>query len=256
MTTNIKIALLITALVVAGGIGYTVFTVLHSDNTVPVADVADTSAPENSPLVLQGTVTGVDAVKMRISLNASTTNQFKTANITPSTKIEKVISQKNAKGVVEKQALIEVNIDDVQKGDLVTVSYESEKDNVLDGVMTVVFTVDGNVDAYFTQVAESQAGYPVAYIKGQVIAVDVDGKILQYKPFFFNTPGTTTMSVAIPAGISVYRVDDSRRVAIVHARTATTLTDMQKGQIIFLLADSKSLEAGNIIPNAFVISEK
>lgn len=253
MAMNIKVALLVTALVVAGGAGYAILTVQPaSNNSVPVADVADTSAPESSPLVLQGTVTGVDASKMQILLQASTTNPLKVVNVTPSTKIEKVISQKDAKGIVEKQSLIEVNIEDVRNGNPVTVVYQSEKDGVLSGVSRITFVVDGNIEAYF----KSQSASQTPYLKGQVVAIDIAGKTLQYKPIFFDTVGTTTTSVDIPDGISVYRVADPLRISIIHARTAVTLADIQPGRTVFIMANDKSIKAGKVAPQAFIISGK
>lgn len=253
MTTNIKIVLLVTVLIVAGGVDYAVLTVKPSDNIAPAVEVAtNTGVPESSPLILQGTVTGVDASKMQVYLNASTTNQLKVATISQATKIEKIISQKNAKGIVEKQALIEVNIDDVQKGNIVTVVYQSEKDGVLSGVSRITFVVDGNIDAYFKSQAESRT----PYLKGQVVAMDIAGKTLQYKPVMFDTISTTTMSIAIPDGISVYRVDDSLRTSIIHARTAASLTDIQPNQTIFIKADVASLKTGKVVPQALIISGK
>lgn len=251
--TNTKIVLLVVvALVVAGGIAYAFLTVLPARNTVPIANVADTSASESSSLALQGTVTGVDADKMQITLNASTTNPLKVVTISQATKIEKIISQKDAKGIVEKQALTEVNIEDVQKGNLVTVFYQSEKDGVLNNVSRITFVVEGNIDAYF----KSQATNQTPYLKGQVVSIDIAGKNLTYSPYIFNTLGTTTMSVAIPDNIPVYRVDDPARVQITYARTTATLADVQSGQTIFIAADAMSLKAEKVVPQALIISGK
>ena len=252
MTTNIKIILLVTALIVAVGVGYTVLTAQPASNSVPVTDTADTSATESSPLALQGTVTGVDASKMQISLQASTTNQLKAVTISQATKIEKVISQKDAKGIVEKQALMEVNIEDVQKGDLVTVIYQSEKDGVLSGVSRVTFVAERNIYEYF----KLQSANQTPYLKGQVVAIDIAGKMLQYKSVMFDTISTTTMSIAIPDGISVSRVDDSLRTSIIHARTPAKITDIQPNQIIFIMADTSSLKTGKVVPQAIIISGK
>ncbi len=246
-------AWLIAAFVVAVGIGYAILTVKPAGNTAPVMDVAtNTGVPESSLLILQGTVTGVDAGKMQITLQASTTSPLKVVTISQTTKIEKIISQKDAKGIVEKQALIEVNIDDVQKGGLVTVVYQSEKDGILSGVSRITFVVEGNIDAYF----KSQAANQTPYLKGQVVAIDIAGKMLQYKPVMFDTISTTTISVAIPDGIPVYRVDDPARVAVTYARTAVALANIQPGQTIFIMADAISLKAGKVVPQAFIISEK
>ena len=247
-----KVVLLVTALIVAGGVVYTVLTVQPASNRVPVADTAGTSAAESSPLVLQGTVTGVDASKMQITLQVSTTSPLKIVTISQATKIEKIISQKDAKGIEEKRASAEVNIEDVQKGSLVTVIYQSEKDGVLSDVSRITFVIEGNIDAYF----KSQSASQTPYLKGQVVAIDIAGKMLQYKPVMFETVSTTTMSIAIPDGVPVYRVDDPARVSIAHARTTAKLSDIQPSQTIFIMADAQSIKAGKVVPQALIISEK
>ena len=250
MNTNTGIVLAITALVVAGGIVY-VFLPIKS---VPQQNVQNAQEVTQGPtLVLQGTVTGVDANKMQITLQASTASSLKIAIISQATKIEKIISQKDANGTVEKQAVIEVNIEDVQKGSLVTVFYQSEKDGVLSNVSRITFVIEGNVEAYF----KSQATNQTSYLKGQVVAIDIAGKNLTYKPVIFDTVSTTTtMSVTIYDGIPVYRVDDPLRASIIHARTIAKITDIQPNQTIFIMADAVALKTGKIVPQALIISEK
>src|SRR3989344_280420 len=211
--TNIGIVLVIVALVVAGGVAY----VFIPPKNIPQQSVQNAQEVTQSPtLMLQGTVTGVDAGKMQITLQVSTTSPLKVVTISQMTKIEKIISQKDAKGIVEKQGVTEVNIEDLQKGSLVTVFYQSEKDGVLSNVSRITFVVEGNVEAYF----KSQATNQTPYLKGQVVAMDIAGKTLQYKPVLFDTVSTTTtMSVTIYDGIPVYRVDDPLRASIIHART-------------------------------------
>ena len=254
MNTNTKIVLVVVALVATGGIGYAILATTPPTNTNPEgnATTTNTSAPDSSPLALQGTVTGVDAGMMQITLNASTTNPLKVVTISQATKIEKIISQKDASGKVEKQALVEVNIEDVQKGNLVTVFYQFEKDGVLSGVSRATFVVEWNIDAYF----QSQSANQTPYLKGQVVSIDIAGKMLKYNPVIFDTISTTTVSVAIPDGISVYRVDDPLRVSIIHARTVANLTDIQTGQTIFIMADAAPLKAWKIVPEALIISGK
>lgn len=246
---NTKIGWILAILVVvAGGVyAYTHYAKGPTAASVPQEQIAP------STLILQGAVTGVDADKLQITIaTVASTSAQKIVTISPATKIEKIISQKDAKGVVEKQGIAEVNIIDVPKGSQVTVVYQSDTNNVLSGVSQITFVVEGNIDAYFKAQAESQTSYS----KGQVVAVDIAGKSLSYKPFFFNTLATTTASVAIPDGIAVYRIDDPTRVAITYARTAATLADIQPGQTILIAADPAALKAGKMVPQAFIISAK
>ena len=260
--TNTKIVWAVVVLIVVSGLVYAFLPA--KNNTQQKAQ----EAVQNPSLVLQGTVTGVDAEKMQITIDTvvtkvmgtekippppvSTTIVGKTVVITPATKIEKIISQKNAKGEVEKQGLAEVNIGDVQKGTQVTVVYESEKDGVLSGVSQVSFVVEANIEEYFT----AQAANQTPYIKGQVVAVDIAGKSLSYNPYFFNTLATTTTSVAFTADIPVYEIDDPNRVAITYARTVATLADIRSGQTIFIAADPAALKTGKVVAQAFIISAK
>lgn len=242
--TSTKIILAIAVLVVAGGVAYAFLSAKNGTQQ-------NTQEAQSSALVLQGTVTGVDAEGMQVTINVPTTDPLKVVTISQATKIEKVISQNDTSGKIEKQAVTEVNIEDVHKGDPVTVFYQSEKEGVLSGVSRVTFVVEGNIDAYF----KSQSANQTSYLKGQVVAIDISEKILQYKPVMFDTTSTTTMSVAIPDGISVHRVDDPARVSITHARTTAKLTDIQSGQTIFIMADAASLKAGKVVSQALIILE-
>ena len=244
--TNTKIVWAVVVLIVVSGLVYA-FLPAKNDTQQKAQEVT-----QNPSLILQGTVTGANAEKMQITVQASTTNPLKVVNITPATKIEKIISQKNAKGEVEKQAVQEVNISDMQKGNKVTVVYQSEKDGVLSGVSHVSFVVEANIDAYF----KAQATNRTPYLKGQVMSIDIAGKSLTYTPYIFNTLATTTTSVAIPDGIAVYRIDDPARVAITYARTPATLADIQPGQTVFIAADPAALKTGKIVAQAFIISAK
>lgn len=232
-----RIMLIVAILAVVGGVVY----VLQNAQ----------KETKSSAMVLQGTVTGADVDGMRITINTAMTNPLKVVAVSQATKIEKIISQKDAGGKVEKQAVIEVNIGDVQKGSLVTVFYQSEKDGVLSGASRITFFIEKNIDAYF----KSQSASQTPYIKGQVVAIDIAGKTLQYKPIMFDTTSTTTMSVSIPDDISVYRVDDPARISITHARTTTKLADVQSGQTIFIMADAALIKTGKIVPQALIILE-
>lgn len=212
-----------------------------------------TQGPIATSRIIQGTVTGVDADKLQITITSvATTSVQKVVAISPATKIEKVISQKNANGTVEKQAVVEVNIGDVQKGNTVTVVYSSDTNNVLDGVSQITFVVEGNIDAYF----KAQAANQTPFVKGEVVAVDSAGETLQYKPYFFTVLTTTAMSVDIPDGVSIYRIDDPARISITHARTPATLADIQPGQVIFMMTDAASLKVNKVVPQEIIISAK
>lgn len=246
MTKNMKIAWSIAVLiiVIAGGM------YLYS-NKIPVpSNITNQTAPA---FTLQGKVTSVDASKLQLTVQASTTSPVKTVSISPSTKIEKVISQKDAKGEIEKQAVIEVDVADVVKGSPVTVEYRSENSSVLAGVDKITFTVFGNVDAYFKQPPQSSANI---YMKSKVVSVDVMDRILQYKPYTLATTGPAASVITLPSGIAVYRADDPLRFSILHTRVAATLTDVKPEQIIFLEIDPKTLQGGKVVPKALIILGK
>lgn len=253
MTMNIKIMWGIGALaVVAAGVGaYLLFGNAANKNSETNA-----IAVQSVARIFQGTVTSVSKENMQISVTgiAGSTDPFeKTVMISPATKIEKVLSQKNSKGDVEKQLLIEVNMSDLVKGDKVTVAYATEEFSVLSGVSSVLVAVDGNVDAYVNQAPQSEM---TVYLKVDVVSIDTAGKKLVYHPYIFGKIGEMTISVAIPDEINVYRVDDPMRVSITHARTTATLADIQPGETIFVMANKNSLQAGRVVPLAFIISGK
>lgn len=111
-------------------------------------------------------------------------------------------------------------------------------------------TISGNT------VPQSQSTGPSPYLKGQVVAVNIAGKMLAYNPYIFDILGTTTISVSIPDGIPVYRADDSSGISTASAQRVATLEDIRQGQTIFVVADVASLNAEKIIPRALIISDK
>jgi len=248
MTTNTKIAggIAILVIVIVGGV------YLYS-NKAPVTSVTENQTTVAPAHLLQGTITGVNVDTLQITVQASTTSPVKTVTIRPATKIEKLISQKNAKGETEKQAIIEVDVGDIVKGSPVTVEYQSENSSVLDGVGKITFTVFGNVDAYFKQPPQSSANI---YMKSKVVSIDVMDRILQYKPYTLATTGPAASVITLPSGIAVYRADDPLRLSILHTRVAATLMDVRPEQIIFLEVDPKTLHEGKVVPKALIILGK
>jgi len=190
---------------------------------------------------------------LQIAVTTATTSVPRTVPISPTTKIEKIFSQKNASSTTEEEIPVEVNIEDVQTGTVVTVTYQSEKDSVLSGVSRVTFTSDESVDAYTEQSLQSLTADPNGYIKGEVVSVDVTGKKLSYKPYTFITLGTEVMSVTFPENIPVYSVDSALRLTIAHARETIALADIQQEQTIFIMIDRKSLSGNGVVPLAFIV---
>lgn len=249
MTLNTKIAwsMVTLVLVVAGG-AYA-YSLFGSVETPPGGITEKQTLPT---FVLQGVVTDVNAANLQISIQSSPSSPMKTVLINPATKIEKTILQKSTKALAEKRIVIEVNISDLHKGDMATIKYQSDTGTALEGVSEIAFTIEGNVDAY----NKSLMTHPSPYLKGKVISIDIAGKSLQYNPYLFDTLSTTTMSIAIPDGIPVYRIADPARVSITHTWVATTLTDIQQNQTIFVLADPVALTGGKISPQALITVDK
>jgi hypothetical protein len=245
---NTKIVLIIIMLVAISTISY---IVLSTKDTAPAEDSTNNmdTVFEKSPLILQGTVTNVNANNMQIIVQISSTSPLKTVTISQETKIEKVISQKNGEGVTEKQALVEINIDELQTGNQVTVVYRSEKDEALSGVDRVIFVVDGNVDEYF----RSQTNNQNYYIRAQVLSIDMVQKNLIYKPYFLNAIGTTTTNILISDGIPTYKINDPARISITYARTNIALTDIRSGQDIFIKLNPESLKTDKIVAEELII---
>jgi len=264
---NTKIVWAIAALIlVGGGVAYVSLRNVAEKNApaatspIPLAPQEAGSGPEAAPggespdfSMLQGTVTGINPEKLEITVMKDSIEKI--ARVSPSTKIEKVISQKDVSGIEEKQALEEVNMDSLRKGDAVTVGYQSEKDNALSGVSRITFVVEGNIDEYFKQRVELQKTNPDGYIKGEVVSINITGKVLEYKPYRIDEISTTTVSMSLPENMPVYIVDKNIRVSIIHARTVASLEDVKPGQTIFLKVEKKSiLTGGKIIPQALIIS--
>ena len=134
-----------------------------------VLGIGSFTGPEVQLQTVQGRVTEVSADALQIAVTTATTSVPRTVPISPTTKIEKIFSQKNASSTTEEEIPVEVNIEDVQTGTVVTVTYQSEKDSVLSGVSRVTFTSDESVDAYTEQSLQSLTADPNGYIKGEVV---------------------------------------------------------------------------------------
>lgn len=242
MNTKVAWGIMVLIIVAGGLYAYS----LSSSRKAPVASV--TENVDVPPLTLQATVTSVSPDKLEIIVTKDSVE--KTVVIHPATKIEKMLSQKSTSSTEGKQASLEVNISDLTKGDVVTIEYQSEKASTLDGVSKISFTtVVDSIDTYLKQLAQADTS---RYAKGTIVSVDLAGKNIQ-----FTTVGTTTeSSVPIPDGVAVYRVDDSLRAPITHARTAATLADLKTGEIFSFSLDTNMLKEGKIVPQAFIISLK
>ena len=241
MTTNTKIAWSVVAILILMICIYA----FSSSQKIPMTGIGSQSV---SSFLLQGTVTGISTDKSEITVVANGVEKI--VMIDPATKIEQVLSQKNAAGTIEKQITTEVNVSDVLKGSQVTINYQSEKASVLSGVNTVVFSVDGSVNAFL------KTPQPIAntYMEAQVVGMDFSRTHLQYKPYLFDTVGTTTMTMTIPSNISVYRVNDSLRLSIIHARVPASLADLYPGTSIFFVIAGPAQKNGIIVPQSIIIS--
>lgn len=235
MTTNMKIVLGIGVLVATTAVGILLFS----------------RAPMTaSSRTIQGAVTSVSPDTSQIVI--STNSGEKTAVITSATRIEKEMSQVNASGAVEKQASIALAISDLAKGDLITIEYLRDADGILSGVSRVVLAVEGDVDAFLAQAVQNTD----VLLRGEVVSIDIAKKTILYHPYVFDTVGTTTASISIPAGVVVYRVSDPQQAATASARTAAALTDIQPEQTIFFVIPAKTLQGGDAIPQEIIIVEK
>lgn len=215
--------------------------------------IQNVAEPASSP-TMQGTVTGVDTERMEI-LTANDSAP-KTVLISPTTKIEKILLQKNASSTVETEIPVEVNIGDVQKGTLVTVSYQSEKDSVLSGVSRVAFTSEESVEEHMKQSLELVKANPNGYVRGKVVAIDLVKRELAYRAYSFLTLNTKVDYVTFPDSIPVYKVDSYLRLAVVHARETIALIDIKPGQTIIITVERKSLEKQVVTPLEFTVSEQ
>lgn len=162
--TNNNAGKWVLALVVIAGVAGGYFYLQNqSGNT------ATTEAPAITSHMIQGTVTAVDAAKLQITIQTSSTSPAKIVTVSPTTKIQKIISQLDASGKTEKQAAAAVDISGVQKGTVVTVLYQTDVGDVLGGVTAINFSVVGDVDAYLkTQITTQPSGQPQTAQSGAI----------------------------------------------------------------------------------------
>lgn len=92
-----------------------------------------------------------------------------------------------------------------------------------------------------------------AYIKGQVVSIDLTEKKLMYKLYMFTTVGTTVESVIFQENIAVYRVDSEAKVTTTSARTAIVPKDIKSGQTIFIQVDINTPPGKTITPLEFIV---
>ncbi len=248
MEKNTKITLFVLVLIIVGIYIYTLPR--FSEETSKVNRIFK---KQTTPalVLLQEKVTGVYPDKLKITFVKDSVE--KTVIINPNTKIEKIISQKNAKGEVEKQAIVEVNISDIKKGSLVNINYQTEVSNQLNGVNSISFVVNGSVDKL--QISKPDTN---VYMKGEIISVDTSSttqKSIKYKTYSLNSTGATA-NMLVPDGIAIYKVSDQSRLSILHARVSITLADIKSKQVALFVLDTKALQKGKIIPQEIIILDK
>lgn len=101
--------------------------------------------------VVQGNVISVTPEKLEITMDSTTTATEKslegpsrTVKLNPATVIDRVTLRKNNDGQMEALFLGQINIGELKRGRLVTVSYTLENGNVLDGVEKITVLLKEN----------------------------------------------------------------------------------------------------------------
>lgn len=250
MEKNTKITLFVLVLILVGIYIYTLPR--FKEETLKVNKIFKKQAVP-SLVSLQEKVTGVYPDKLKITVTKNSVE--KTVIINPNTKIEKVISQINLDGEVEKQAIVEVNISDIKKGSLVNINYQTESFNQLNSVNGISFVVDGNIDALMKEASKSGSNI---YMKGEVVSVytDISGRNIKYKTVALNSSAEITNNMPLSDSVLIYKLADQSRVSIIHARVSATVADIKPKQSILFAMDTKALQKGQNIPKAIFILGK
>lgn len=231
-----------------------VLVVLYTTSTKDVTDIDETPrATEYTSLT--GTVTSLSSEKSQVAVEVEfgTSTKIVTAPVDTTTRIEKVIKQKDSEGKIERQLIEELNIDDLAKGEEVTVVFTSEEGDILSGVSSILWQIDADVDEYVKN-KEDTSTY--AYLKSNVAFVDASSGSITFNLYTFGSLSTTTQTIDLSEKIPLYKVSESALVPIVHARTAGTLQDLAPGDSFYILVNKKGFSGTVEDPQGIVIIKK
>lgn len=209
-------------------------------------------------LSLRGTVVSAssDMSSVVIETESGTSTATLTALVENGTRIEKVIRQKNKDGAVERQLIEELNIDDLQKGEEVTVVYSSEENGVLSGISSILWETEANVDDYIQNKKETGDAGMYTYLKSKAVSVDLSSGSVSFNLYMFDNISTATQTIIVSEENPVYAVPESVLVPIIHARAAGILQDLTSDDDFYVIVEKKEFDGTVKNPKGIVIIKK
>lgn len=214
------------------------------------SSIENASTLENQSKVISGKVTAIDPLDFKITINetplAVPTPKQKTLNLESDTVIYKTLLRTQESG--EKTYLRqELNVSDVLVGDNVVITYLSDDQDTLSEVKEIYLGEEEWVNQGLLKFSSLRA-------QGPVISFDVTSRILKYEVYPPTALSTTTLPFHIPTDLPIFKIKDSNRFDILHARTPATISDIKPGQTVSILIDPGADDSSRR-PTALIISE-
>ena len=271
-----KILLVVLLVVVIGFSAWYFLVSQKNAGDQTVIDNTVTSEPDQSNLTktlsLEGVITSIDLAKNELTIgdavikeviskgDSDTKVKDRVVKVSEGTVVQKLIVSKDAEGLVDRSGNIEMDINDLQEGDRVSIVYNGLKDDrELNNVQNIslVYTTDKeNFETkYQSEFESSNINSDASYMKGKVLSVN--GSNIEYSLYAFDKLGTAKYLIVVQPSTKLFAVSDPARVSIDHAKRVTTMDKIKSGSDMFIATkDGIPVTASGEVIEIVVISNE
>ena len=201
--------------------------------------------------IFRGEVITVDAETFRVTVKGVSEPSVKTVVISPETVIEKTVFENTLAEQDERSfSTREVNVQDVQAGERVVVTYGNERDNTLTEVRKVAVAAQGSVSAFLEAVTPSSP-----FLKTVIAEVDTKTRTITFNPYEQGVASAKTALIPIPEGTVIQSVRSEDRLPFEHAYSVSSFADITPGKTLFVSASSGIGPNGEFVPDTFILLE-
>ena len=221
---------------------------------------------------IEGVITSIDLAKNELTIGDAVIKQSinkesvdtkvkdRVVKVNEGTVVQKLVVSKDAEGLVDRSGNIEMNINNLQKGDRVSIVYNGLKDdrelNNVQNISLVYETNKENFETKYQSEFESlNLNSDASYMKGKVLSVN--GSNIEYSLYAFDKLGTAKYLIAVQPSTKLFAVSDPARVDIDHAKRLITMDKVKSGSDMFISTkDGVPVTAGGEVVEIVVVSNE
>jgi hypothetical protein len=180
----------------------------------------------------------------------------RTIEITPSTRIQKLVVSRDEEGSVNRAGSVSINVSDIEKNDQLSIEYlGQETDEVLEKVKSISLIIDAD-DFDMVYQEESQKAFDETFsgVLGEIESVDVGLQAITYRSYNLDGLGEQIFTAAVGSEAKIYSVASADLLPIKHARTEISWDDVKVYDKVFVVIDSATgLPQQNISAQSIII---